>query len=57
MRKVVIIYAITALSLLIPFAFIALSLGEMIGYGWPGPWHNDMAALNGQESKLGLNSG
>lgn len=56
-RKVIIIYAITALSLLIPFAFIALSLDEMIGYGWPGPWHNDMAALNGQESELGLELG
>jgi len=43
--------------LLVPYGFICLSLDELFGYGWPGPWLNDMAALNGGEALLGLHIG
>ena len=54
---VVAIYAAACVLLFFPVVFITLSLDEMIGYGWPGPWLNDVSALNGEEAMFGLQVG
>ena len=51
------IWALAALLLWVPYVMIGSALDELFGYGWPGPWSNEMSQLNGQEELLGLQIG